>query len=887
MKALFTFVLTLLLSVQVFAALSDSAPPSDRVTTPANPEHQDGRNIPRLEWYAPPGELPGTYAEYLEQHPLTSARFESVKVADTRADGQIALLVDENLYTQSSDAIDSYIDDLESEGFAVTLSTINGGLPTEIKQWVTDRFNAGCQGFVFIGDITAAWAEVSESQFPCDLFYMDLDGSWVDADSDGIYESHTAGSGDMAPEVYIGRMYAHSLTYATEAKMVTEYLAKAHAYRQYEFDQPWDALEYVEEDWFDMAVNLDLVYADSLERYDYGYYTRATDYLDQLDNGQHFVTVCAHSYSGGHHFGTRPTESAAYGHVYVYSPSTRPARMLLGSDDGIRVWLNGALVYVNDRYGEWTQDAYEADVTLQEGWNRLLCKVSQAGGTFRFSLQLTDQAYNNFPDLRYQINDPDTYPEEAEFVRGWLLNGFHQDISDNFWNYLGTSYLGVAEGALNPTAGDIDGGQVWTEVNSGAPYIDMAAHDAGEFGACYAFARVYAESATSCELWLGYDDGTRVWLNGSQVLYENVYTTFEADESKISVNLNAGENRLLVKVSQWQGDFGFSARFCHPDGSPVEGLTYDPEPSPIAHIGTWLVNGPYVNPNINTRLSMDYLGSETTVSPSEGEAAALGVWERCPGGGLPFDFGSYYDDGGDWVYSSTIQERDPPVLFYNLFSCGPGRFTDENYLAGSYIFNTTHGLITIASAKSGSMLNFQDFTGPLSVPGTTIGQAMLAWFQTQAPFDLWEQEWFYGMVINGDPTLRLLMCVDRDGDGFGDPEYSYVTCELDNCPDLENPDQVDIDGDGVGDVCDDCISPVGDIDLIPNCSPDEQVVDIADLTNLISHLFVSFDEICNVNEADIAPAISGDAPDGVIDIADLTGLIDHLFISFRVLPDCP
>ncbi|MFO7678382.1 MAG: hypothetical protein R6V50_08415, partial [Thermoplasmatota archaeon] len=671
-------------------------------------------------------------------------------------DDIISLLVDKELYPLITTGLYQYIFDLETEEKTVVLQTVGGGTPEQIKEWVISRYNQGSTSIVFIGDIPAAWAEVSGEVFPCDLFYMDLDGTWLDTTNDGIYDTHTAGSGDMAPEVYIGRIHASKLTYDDEANMVNDYFKKVHAYRTGSLSQVWHGLEYIDEDWYNMDVSLRYVYDEQITRYDLGYFTTASDYLEQISEGHHFVQVCAHSYSGGHHFGTRPTESASYAHTYIYSPIERSAKLLLGSDDGIKVWLNGENIYTNNRWGGWNADQFDVDVWLEQGWNNLLIKISQEGGAYMFSARFADENNESFDDLIYQINNPSNYSGEAEYIRSWLLHGFHQDTSENFWQYLTTNYLNTDESLINPVDGEMMAGKIWTTFHSGGPYIDLSAFDNKNYGVIYGYVRVYSEYEQDCELWMGYDDGARVWLNGEEIIYDNRYGGFEVDMTRVAVTLQQGMNRLLVKISQWMGDHGFSARFCESDGSSVSGLSYDPIPEPISYLGVWLINGPYANKDKNTRLSTDYLQGESNVMPSEGDAAPFSYWQRGIGGGKPFNLGTFFDKG-DWVFSSDIQQYDPPVLFYNLFACGPGRFTDENYLAGSYLFNTNYGLITIASSKSGSMLNFNDFYQPLGA-GESIGDAFRLWFEAQDPFVQWKKEWFYGMVLIGDPTLSVIPC---------------------------------------------------------------------------------------------------------------------------------
>jgi hypothetical protein len=96
----------------------------------------------------------------------------------------------------------------------------------------------------------------------------------------------------------------------------------------------------------------------------------------------------------------RPNEQAiVYGLSYVFSPDDRAASLLLGSDDGVRVWINGELVHTNPIYRAAEPDLDRVSVRLRKGWNKVLVKDLQGAGGWGFFFRFADPE----GDLRYAL----------------------------------------------------------------------------------------------------------------------------------------------------------------------------------------------------------------------------------------------------------------------------------------------------------------------------------------------------------------------------------------------------------------------------------------------------------------------------------------------------
>jgi hypothetical protein len=131
----------------------------------------------------------------------------------------------------------------------------------------------------------------------------------------------------------------------------------------------------------------------------------------------------------------------------------------------------------------------------------------------------------------------------------------------------GRDFLAAAggESGAAPQAGRkvaIDGKEYeWRPVTSEADAVSLGSGaSAVPFAVAYAFAEVSLPYARKAVLGLGSDDAAKVWVNGREVHARWVARALEPDADVVPVSLVQGANRILVKVQNIEGDWGFTLR---------------------------------------------------------------------------------------------------------------------------------------------------------------------------------------------------------------------------------------------------------------------------------------------------------------------------------------
>ncbi len=95
-------------------------------------------------------------------------------------------------------------------------------------------------------------------------------------------------------------------------------------------------------------------------------------------------------------------QAIMYAHAMIDSKKDRTVRASVGSDDGIKVFVNGEEVFVHESARTILPDEDEFNIKLKKGRNHLLIKASQLEGEWAFTFRLPGNKFSNSKN-RYKI----------------------------------------------------------------------------------------------------------------------------------------------------------------------------------------------------------------------------------------------------------------------------------------------------------------------------------------------------------------------------------------------------------------------------------------------------------------------------------------------------
>jgi hypothetical protein len=100
------------------------------------------------------------------------------------------------------------------------------------------------------------------------------------------------------------------------------------------------------------------------------------------------------------------TNAAASAHLYLFSDADRTVQFWIGSDDGVRLAVNGKAVHVNPAFRGVQADQDKVKAPLRQGWNDVMLTIAQGGGGWGFCLRLRDEQGGPPVGLRYVVDPP-------------------------------------------------------------------------------------------------------------------------------------------------------------------------------------------------------------------------------------------------------------------------------------------------------------------------------------------------------------------------------------------------------------------------------------------------------------------------------------------------
>jgi len=264
----------------------------------------------------------------------------------------------------------------------------------------------------------------------------------------------------------------------------------------------------------------------------------------------------------------------AYMWAQIDMPEDTTGFLGIGSDDGVKVWLNGELVHENWLYRGVVTDNDRVPVTFKKGANQLVLKVQNALGPWGFCCRLMDESAGPAMEtLTLSTNDVNlssvTYDglRPGELMQKWLLLEpvVIEVRGDTFFPSEKTQkiefkadQIDVTQFQPQVTIGEKD--CQWFVLENYYGAINLTKKYDDWYLITYAWAQIDMPEKKQCVLGIGADDAVKVWLNG-ELVHEN-WTVRDAalDDDRVSGSFKKGANQLVIKIQNRGGPWGFSCR---------------------------------------------------------------------------------------------------------------------------------------------------------------------------------------------------------------------------------------------------------------------------------------------------------------------------------------
>ncbi len=156
--------------------------------------------------------------------------------------GKVLIIIDNAIWTRLKTRIHRYVLDIAKEGYWADIYTVENANAHHIKGLIK---SASPRGALLVGNIPAAFYKHENDTFPCDLYYMDINGTWKETNTSGVFDGH---SNNVNPEIWIGRLFTPTNN-GNDITLLKEYFDRNHKFRNGNMEHRRNALSFVDDDW--------------------------------------------------------------------------------------------------------------------------------------------------------------------------------------------------------------------------------------------------------------------------------------------------------------------------------------------------------------------------------------------------------------------------------------------------------------------------------------------------------------------------------------------------------------------------------------------------------------------------------------------------------------